>query len=226
MTFGDYIDGPIGTRISNANSAVYGVTGGIDLTRNVSLVGNIGYTDSNVRVGLPIIGGVNIADSKVLYTAGCSCGYPKVQDSFHCRGRGGSYPLRGAHRSATTNATNFAGNSAGRRPSRALGVRAAVRTTSKFDYRARLAQEPGRTTWPHAGADVNPALSAREHLARAAHHITHMARPARDRARTAERRSSHSCVFLPSSLARSTARPQIRRRSGRSRLSSRARSLI
>jgi hypothetical protein len=28
MTFGDYIDGPIGTRISNANSAVYGVTGG------------------------------------------------------------------------------------------------------------------------------------------------------------------------------------------------------
>ncbi|MBK8060641.1 MAG: hypothetical protein IPK33_22940 [Gemmatimonadetes bacterium] len=145
MTFGDYIDGPIGTRISNANSAVYGVTGGIDLTRNVSLVGNIGYTDSNVRVGLPIIGGVNIADSKVLlYDGGLQFRLPTASSlgtgiaPFVEVGAGAiRYEVRTGP--LTTNATNFAGNFGGGidlQVNRSIGIRGAVKDyVGKFDFK-------------------------------------------------------------------------------------------
>ncbi|MEP7381071.1 MAG: outer membrane beta-barrel protein [Gemmatimonadota bacterium] len=144
INFGDYADGPIGTRISNASSAIYGVGVGLDLARNVSLVGNIGYTDSNVRVGLPIIGGVNIADSKVLlYDGGLEFRLPGTS-----LGAGlvpwvqvGAGAIRYEVRSGplTTNATNFAGNFGGGldvRLNRSLGIRAGVKDyVGKFDFR-------------------------------------------------------------------------------------------
>lgn len=66
IQFGTFLDGPIGTRISNQGSAILGGELGLDIAPNVSLVGNVGYADSNIEVGLPIIGGFDIADSKVL----------------------------------------------------------------------------------------------------------------------------------------------------------------
>ncbi len=143
MNFGDYIDGPIGTRISNASSAIYGVGLGLDVSPNLALVGNIGYTDSNVRVGLPIIGGVNIADSKVLfYDAGLQLRLPGTSLGaglvpFVEAGAGAiRYEVRTGP--LTTNATNFAGNFGGGvdlQLSRALGVRAAVKDyVGKFDF--------------------------------------------------------------------------------------------
>jgi len=142
LTFGDYVDGPIGTRISNESSAMYGVTLGLDVARNVSLVGNIGYTDSNVRVGLPIIGGVNIADSKVLlYDAGLQLRLPVVGSGFVPFVEGGAGAMRYEVRSGplTTTSTNFAGNiGAGvdLQLTRTLGVRGAVKDyIGKFDFR-------------------------------------------------------------------------------------------
>lgn len=145
MTFGDYVDGPIGTRVSNANSAIYGVTAGLDLTRNVSLVGNLGYTDSNVRVGLPIIGGVNIADSKVLlYDGGLQFRLPSTSSlgtgisPFVEVGAGAiRYEVRTGP--LTTNATNFAGNFGGGidlQLNRSIGIRGAVKDyVGKFDFK-------------------------------------------------------------------------------------------
>ena len=144
MNFGNYVDGPIGTRISNASSAIYGVGLGLDLSRNVSLVGNIGYTDSNVRVGLPIIGGVNIADSKVLlYDGGLEFRLPSTSG-----GTGivpwvqvGAGAIRYEVRTGplTTNATNFAGNFGGGldlQLNRSVGVRAGVKDyVGKFDFK-------------------------------------------------------------------------------------------
>ncbi len=66
IQFGSFMDGPIGTRISNQGSAILGGELALDIAPNLSLVGNVGYADSNIEVGLPIIGGFNIADSKVL----------------------------------------------------------------------------------------------------------------------------------------------------------------
>ena len=144
MAFGDYVDGPIGTRITNANSALYGVTAGLDLSRNVSIGGNIGYSDSNVRVGLPIIGGVNIADSKVLlYDGGLQFRLPQGG----ALGTGiapfvevGAGAIRYEVRTGplTTNATNFAGNFGGGldlQLNRSLALRGAVKDyVGKFDF--------------------------------------------------------------------------------------------
>lgn len=144
MNFGDYIDGPIGTRISNANSALYGVGVGLDMSRHIALVGNIGYTDSNVRVGLPIIGGVNVADSKVLlYDGSLQFRLPAVASfgtgitPFVEVGAGAiRYEVRAGP--LTTTATNFAGNvGAGvdLHLNRSIGIRAAVKDyVGKFDF--------------------------------------------------------------------------------------------
>jgi hypothetical protein len=144
MMFGDYVDGPIGTRLSNASAAVYGVGLGLDLSRNVALVGNIGYSDSDVRVGLPIIGGVNIADSKVLlYDAGLQFRLPPVSSlgtgivPFVEVGAGAiRYEVRTGP--LTTNATNFAGNVGGGvdlQLTRALGLRVGIKDyIGKFDF--------------------------------------------------------------------------------------------
>lgn len=145
LMFGDYADGPIGTRISNQNAAVYGVQLGLDLTRNVALVGNLGYSDSNVRVGLPIIGGINVADSKVLlYDAGLQFRLPALSSlgagitPFLEAGAGAMrYEVRAGP--LTTNATNFAGNFGGGidlQLNRNIALRGQVKDyVGKFDFR-------------------------------------------------------------------------------------------
>jgi hypothetical protein len=71
MSFGSYVDGPFGTSVRTAAAPVYGAQLGIDLTSNIAFVGNAGYSDSNLEVGVPIIGGFDLADTKVLlYDAG------------------------------------------------------------------------------------------------------------------------------------------------------------
>lgn len=71
MQFGKYVEGPFGTSVRNAGAPVYGAQLGIDLSDNLAFVGNVGYSASNLEVGVPIIGGFNLADTKVLlYDAG------------------------------------------------------------------------------------------------------------------------------------------------------------
>ncbi len=71
MHFGNYVDGPFGTGVRNEGAPIYGAQLGIDLSDNFAFVGNVGYSDSNLEVGLPIVGGLNLADAKVLlYDAG------------------------------------------------------------------------------------------------------------------------------------------------------------
>lgn len=71
MQFGNYVDGPLGTSVRNQGAPIYGAQLGIDLTDHFTFVGNVGYSDSNLEVGVPIIGGFDLADSKVLlYDAG------------------------------------------------------------------------------------------------------------------------------------------------------------
>jgi opacity protein-like surface antigen len=144
LAFGDYVDGPIGTRITNQNSAVYGVQLGLDLSRNVALTGNLGYSDSNVRVGLPIIGGLNVADSKVLlYDAGLQFRLPSSTSlgagltPFLEAGAGAiRYEVRTGPLS--TNATNFAVNFGGGvdlQLNRNIGLRLQAKDyVSKFDF--------------------------------------------------------------------------------------------
>ena len=71
MVFGDYIKGPLGTSVSNAPSALYGTQVGLSLAPNLSLIGNVAYTTSDIKVGIPILGGVGVGNSStLLYDAG------------------------------------------------------------------------------------------------------------------------------------------------------------
>jgi hypothetical protein len=71
MVFGDHLKGPLGTSLSNKNSPVFGVQAGIGLTRNVSVVGNVGYAKTNWTIGVPIVGSISLADANVwIYDAG------------------------------------------------------------------------------------------------------------------------------------------------------------
>jgi len=59
-----FANGPFGTSIGSANGALYGVQAGLPLSPNASLVGGFAYSSADLRVGVPILGGVNIGTSK------------------------------------------------------------------------------------------------------------------------------------------------------------------
>lgn len=112
IQFGHFMDGPIGSRVSNQGTAIVGGELGLDIAPNVSIVGNVGYADSNIEVGLPIIGGFNIADSKVLlYDGALQLRLPMTSGltPFVQAGAGAMrYDIRAG--SLSTKSTNLAGN--------------------------------------------------------------------------------------------------------------------
>jgi len=116
IQFGHFMDGPIGSRVSNQGTAIIGGELGLDIAPNVSIVGNVGYADSNIEVGLPIIGGFDIADSKVLlYDGALQLRLPMGSSlgsgltPFVQAGAGAMrYDIRAG--SLSTKSTNLAGN--------------------------------------------------------------------------------------------------------------------
>jgi len=77
LASGSIASGPFGFEVGNAGAPVYGLQLGINLTPNIAIVGNIGYADSELEAGLPIIGGYSFADSKVLmYDGGVQLRFP------------------------------------------------------------------------------------------------------------------------------------------------------
>ena len=71
MVFGDFLKGPLGTSVSNAPAPVYGAQVGLSLSPSLSLIGNLGYTSSDIKVGVPILGGVSVGhNSMLIYDGG------------------------------------------------------------------------------------------------------------------------------------------------------------
>jgi len=66
MMFGKLFEGPIGTSISAGSGPVYGAQASLTMAKNVALYGNVGYSSSDLKVGLPILGGLNVGNSKAL----------------------------------------------------------------------------------------------------------------------------------------------------------------
>ena len=116
MIFGDFLKGPLGTNISNAPSPIYGVQLGMKLYPNISLIGNIGYSNANVTVGVPFLGGYSIAQSStLLYDGGLQLDLPMTTASgfrlkpFAQVGAGAMrYNINASI--LNTKATNFAAN--------------------------------------------------------------------------------------------------------------------
>ena len=117
MVFGNYISGPLGTSLTNAPGLLYGTQVGLSLAPELSLVGNIGYTASDMKVGIPFLGGVSVGHSSMLiYDVGLeynlgSAKYGSTPFSPFVQAGVGAikYDINAAS-VINTKATNFAGN--------------------------------------------------------------------------------------------------------------------
>lgn len=145
VTFGALATGPLGTQISNRATTLYGIQAGLDITHNLSLVGNLGYADSDIEIGLPIIGGISIADSKVLlYDGGLQLRLPGLfQAGAHMvpyvEAGVGAIRYQVTAGPLTTNSTNVAANIGGgvdMQLNGAIGLRMMARDyIGRFDFR-------------------------------------------------------------------------------------------
>jgi hypothetical protein len=72
---GHWYDGPVGTSLSTTNSPMVGAQGTIPLSKGIALVGNVAYASGDLRVGLPLIGGVTVGSATTwLYDVGLELG--------------------------------------------------------------------------------------------------------------------------------------------------------
>lgn len=138
MVFGDYLKGPLGTTLSNAPGMLYGTQVGLSLSPNLSLIGNVGYSSSDIKVGIPFLGGVSVGSSSMLiYDAGLEYNFGSSKAGampFTPFVQAGAGAMRYNINESilNTQATNFAGN-VGVGADLALGRGLALRVLAK-DY--------------------------------------------------------------------------------------------
>ena len=115
MMFGDIIDGPLSTTLSTSSGAVFGAQANLPLGSVLSIVGNVAYSEPDLRFGIPVLGGVNFGKAEVwLYDAGFQFSAPSAPGQrritpFVQLGAGGmSYDVQvaGLSRKATNLAFN------------------------------------------------------------------------------------------------------------------------
>lgn len=164
MIFGDYLSGPFGTSISSAPATVVGAELGVKLAPNLSLVGNLATGSSDIRAGIPFLGGLSVAQSRVaLFDAGLQLSLPMGGTAgspltpFLEAGAGAMrYDITQSFLSTTS--TNFAANIGGGvdvAVGRGVGVRVMAKDyIGKFDVKQAISVDvPSNTTH-------NVALSA------------------------------------------------------------------
>jgi hypothetical protein len=137
MVFGNYLQGPLGTSLSNAPGMLYGAQVGLSLAPNLSLIGNVGYTASDMKVGIPLLGGVSVGHSSMLiYDAGLEYELGSVSAATpitpFVQAGVGAIRYNIDESVLTTQATNLAGN-VGLGADLSLGKGMALRVMAK-DY--------------------------------------------------------------------------------------------
>jgi hypothetical protein len=116
MVFGSLMDGPLGTSIGNAPAPVFGAQLGMRLAPNISLVGNVAAASSDIKAGIPLIGGLSVAHSNLLlYDGGLQLDVPVMMIagtsmSPFVQAGAGAMRYEISQSFLSTNATNFAGN--------------------------------------------------------------------------------------------------------------------
>ena len=64
MMFGKLFEGPIGTSMSAGSGPLYGAQMSLTMAKNVALYGNVGYSSSDLKIGLPILGGLDVGSAR------------------------------------------------------------------------------------------------------------------------------------------------------------------
>jgi opacity protein-like surface antigen len=63
--------------VSSGSGPVYGAQMSLTMAKNVALYGNVGYSSTDLKVGVPIIGGLDVGSSKaLLYDGGVELKIP------------------------------------------------------------------------------------------------------------------------------------------------------
>ena len=70
MMFGHFIDGPLGTSLASSASPVYGAQLGLTLMPGVVLVGNVAHASGDLKIGIPLLGGINAGTTSALLADG------------------------------------------------------------------------------------------------------------------------------------------------------------
>jgi opacity protein-like surface antigen len=143
MVFGDILNGPLGTSLHSSASPVYGAQVNLPLGSELSIVGNLGYSQPNLEVGIPILGGVDVGQSNVwMYDAGLQLAAPimtaqRAITPFVQAGVGGMHynvQVEGVDRTASNLAFN-AGVGADLPIAQNLGLRIMAKDyIGKFDF--------------------------------------------------------------------------------------------
>lgn len=144
LSSGSILKGPFGFEVGSAGAPLYGMQLGINLTPNIAVVGNLGYSDTQLEAGLPIVGGFGIADSKILmYDGGLQLRFPAVTSSgtgFVPFIEGGVGAIKndisvGPVTTHSTNVAFIAGGGVDLQLTNALGIRLMAKDhMSRFDY--------------------------------------------------------------------------------------------
>jgi opacity protein-like surface antigen len=66
IKFGNIANGPLGTSLRNAGAAVYGAELSLGLAPSLALVGNVAYSQPDLQIGAPILGGLSVGQSSAL----------------------------------------------------------------------------------------------------------------------------------------------------------------
>jgi len=155
MMFGKLFEGPIGTSISSGNGPVYGAQMSLTMAKNIAVYGNVGYSSSDLKIGLPIIGGLDVGSSKaLLYDGGVELKVPMQAASMvtpFVQGGVGAIRYEVESGFLNTNATNVAYNFGGGvdvKLSPNFGVRLMAKDyLGKFDFKEATSFDlNGKTT--------------------------------------------------------------------------------
>jgi len=132
MVFGDFVKGPFGTSIYSAPAPVIGAQLGMKIAPNISLVGNLATASSDIKAGVPFLGGLSVAHSTmVLYDGDLQLDIPVASVSGvafapFIQAGAGAIHYNISESVFSTKATNFAGN---------VGLGADVTLTKDFGIR-------------------------------------------------------------------------------------------
>ena len=155
MMFGKMIEGPVGTSVSSGSGPVYGAQMSLTMAKNIALYGNVGYSSTDLKIGVPIIGGLDVGSSKaLLYDGGVELKIPMQAASMvtpFVQGGVGAMRYEVSSSFLNTNATNVAYNFGGGvdvKLSPSFGLRLMAKDyLGKFDFKEATSFDlNGKTT--------------------------------------------------------------------------------
>jgi opacity protein-like surface antigen len=167
MMFGKLFSGPVGTSISAGSGPVYGAQMSLTMAKNIALYGNVGYSSSDLKIGLPIIGGLDVGSSKALmYDGGVELKVPMQAASVvtpFVQGGIGAIKYEVSSGFLDANATNVAYNFGGGvdvRLTPNFGVRLMAKDyLGKFDFKEATSFDLNSKTTNNVALSVGVKLA-------------------------------------------------------------------